>query len=195
VARATRCLEIVRDGRPVDIALVDVAVCSDRFVGARAVWDPAAIRQIVCTVARSDIIGLSSIGGFLPGVNLGADEGLAIEVGSGGERVLAPIAPGLVLPIDVASHRRLAIGDTVEVQSTSGILALDGERELHLRPGERVQVRLSDRGPRVVDVRAALRQAVDGGLFDAARGRQCAHNAPAAHDRAERTRRTRGTHT
>jgi predicted polyphosphate/ATP-dependent NAD kinase len=177
VTRPTRCLEILRDGRPVDLALVDVAVCSDRFVGARAVWDPAAMRQIVCTVARPDVIGLSSIGGLLPRVHLGAEEGLALELGSGGVRVLAPIAPGLVRPIDVASYRRLTIGESVEVTSTSGILALDGERELPLRMGERVEVRLSGRGPRVVEVAAALRQAVERGVFEAASTAQ--HEQPA----------------
>ena len=182
VTRPSLCLEIVRDGRPVDLALVDVAVCDERFVGSRAVWEPGAIRQVVSTVARPDIIGLSSIGGFLPGVHLGADEGLALEVGGGGECVLAPIAPGLVRPIDVASHRRLAIGDMVEVVSTSGILALDGERELPLRPGERVQVRLSNRGPRVVEVLAALRQAVECGLFDATCRDRCVQKASSATD-------------
>jgi predicted polyphosphate/ATP-dependent NAD kinase len=165
-ARPTLCLEVLRNGCPVDLALVDVAVCGERFVGARAVWEPAAIRQIVSTTARPDMIGLSAIGAYLPGVRLGRDEGLVLEIGEGGERVLAPIAPGLVRPIDVAAHRRLAIGEIVEVgSSTHAVLALDGERELPLRPGERVQVRLSQRGPRVVDVRAALRQAVECGLF------------------------------
>jgi hypothetical protein len=73
VTRPTLCLEILRDGRPVDLALVDVAVCSDRFVGARAVWDPGAMREVVTTTARSDVTGLSSIGGFLSGMHLRAD--------------------------------------------------------------------------------------------------------------------------
>jgi hypothetical protein len=190
-ARPTLCLEVLRNGRPVDLALVDVAVCSERFVGARAVWEPAAIRQIVSTTARSDMIGLSAIGAYLPGVHLGPDEGLVLQMGAGGERVLAPIAPGLVRPIDVAAHRRLALGEVVEVgSSTHGVLALDGERELPLRPGERVQVRLSERGPRVIDVPAALRQAVERGLFDTANTHQREHQAS-----SRGLRRSGGTHT
>jgi predicted polyphosphate/ATP-dependent NAD kinase len=165
VTRSTVCLEILRDGQSVDIALVDAAVCSDRFVGSRAVWDPDSIRSVVSTTARPDLIGLSSIGGFLRDVQLGPGEGLVIDIGPGGERVVAPLAPGLMCAIRVIGHRRLKVGDTVEVVPEEGVLALDGERQLPIRPGDRLQVRLSDRGPRVVDVSAALRQAVARGYF------------------------------
>jgi predicted polyphosphate/ATP-dependent NAD kinase len=165
VTHSTLCLEILRDGQFVDLALVDAAVCSDRFVGSRAVWDPDAIRSVVSTTARPDVMGLSSIGGFLPGVQLGPGEGLVIDLGPTGERVVAPLAPGLLCAIRVSGHRRLSIGDTVEVEAGEGVLALDGERMLPIRPGDRLQVRLSDRGPRVVDVSAALRLAVARGYF------------------------------
>ncbi len=166
VTRPSLCLEILRDGLPVDLALVDVAVCDERFVGSRAVWEPAAIRQVVSTSARADVIGLSSIGGCLPDVSLGPDEGLAVELGPGGRRVLAPIAPGLVCPVDVAAHRRLQIGDVADVHASRGVLALDGERELPLRAGERIQIRLTDRGPRLVDIGEALRQAVEHDILE-----------------------------
>ena len=165
VTRPTLCLEILRDGLPVDLALVDVAVCEERFVGSRAVWEPAAIRQVVSTSARADVIGLSSIGGCLPGVVVRPDEGLAVELGSGGTRVLAPLAPGLVRAVDVAAYRRLQVGEVVDVGATRGVLALDGERELPLRAGERIQIRLTESGPRLVDVGGALRQAVEHGIL------------------------------
>jgi hypothetical protein len=166
VTHSTLCLEILRDGQSVDLALVDAAVCSDRFVGSRAVWDPDAIRCVVSTTARPEVIGLSSIGGFVSDVQLGPGEGLAIDIGPGGDRVVAPLAPGLLCPMRVRGRRRLKVGDTVEIASEAGVLALDGERQLPIRPGDRLQVRLSDRGPRVVDVSAALRQAVARGYFD-----------------------------
>jgi predicted polyphosphate/ATP-dependent NAD kinase len=162
---STLRLDILRDGQSVDLALVDAAVCRERFVGSRAVWDPAAIRSVISTIARSDVIGLSSIGGCLPGVQLGPGEGLLVEVGAGGERVVVPLAPGLVCPVCVRRHRRLTVGDVVDVEPAEGVLALDGERVLPIRPGDRLQVRLSDRGPRVVDVSIALRQAAMLGVF------------------------------
>ncbi len=165
VARPRLCLEVMRDRQRIDLALVDVAVCTDRFVGARAVWDPTAIRQIVATSARSDVLGLSSVGAFLPGVHVGREEGLMLEIGEGGDRVVAPIAPGLLTPVDVASYRVLRVGEVVDLASTTGVLALDGERDWPLDPAVRLQIRLSDKGPRVVDVPAALRQAVEQGLY------------------------------
>jgi hypothetical protein len=165
VTRPTLCLEILRDGLPVDLALVDAAVCDERFVGSRAVWEPAALRQVVSTSARADVIGLSSIGGCLPGMSVGPAQGLALELGPGGRRVLAPIAPGLVRPVAVAAYRRLRVGDLVDVDARGGVLALDGERELPLRAGERIQIRLTDRGPRLVDIGEALRQAVEHGIL------------------------------
>jgi predicted polyphosphate/ATP-dependent NAD kinase len=55
----------VRAGDRVETALVDVAVSTERHVGARAVWDPATVRQLFCAFAEPDAIGLSSILGQL----------------------------------------------------------------------------------------------------------------------------------
>jgi predicted polyphosphate/ATP-dependent NAD kinase len=165
VTRSTLALEILREGQVVDLALVDAAVCTERFVGSRAIWDPAAIRQVVSTVARPDVIGLASIGGFLRGVQLGSNEGLVVDIGEAGEPIAAPLAPGLVCAVRVTGHRRLSVGDIVDIAADAGVLALDGERALPLRPGDHLQVRLSAHGPRVVDVQGALRQAVNSGLF------------------------------
>lgn len=88
-----------------------------------------------------------------------------LEIGEGGDRVVAPIAPGLLTPVDVASYRVLRVGEVVDLASTTGVLALDGERDWPLDPAVRLQIRLSDKGPRVVDVPAALRQAVEQGLY------------------------------
>jgi predicted polyphosphate/ATP-dependent NAD kinase len=163
---ATLRLDVLRDGRLIEVALVDAAVCADRFVGSRAVWDPTTVRAVVSTAARSDVIGLSSIGGFLPGVQPAPGEGLVVEIGRDGESIVAPLAPGLVRAIRVSGHRRLKVGDVVELGAAGeGVLALDGERILPIHPGDRFQVLLSDRGPRVVDVSRALCQAVARGLF------------------------------
>jgi predicted polyphosphate/ATP-dependent NAD kinase len=163
-AQPSLCLEIVRDGTPVDLALIDVAVSTDRFVGARAVWDVDTLRTVITTRAACDVIGLSAIGGFVSGMRLDPREGLLLELGAGGQRTLVPVAPGLVAEVGVAAHRRLQIGDAVPILAP-GMVALDGERTLALQPGVKVQVVLSEHGPCVVDVRAALRLAVDSGFF------------------------------
>jgi hypothetical protein len=86
-------------------------------------------------------------------------------IGESGDPVLAPIAPGPLTEVPVTTHRKLRVGDVVDVDPTAGVLALDGEREVPVRAGPHMQVRLSDHGPRVVDVPVAPRQAVEAGLF------------------------------
>jgi hypothetical protein len=163
IARAPR-LEIRKNGALADIALVDAVVYSALSTGTRAIWDPAGLEQIVLTRAEPLSIGLSAIGSAL-GVGPGEGEGLAITVGDGETRVLAPIAPGLIRRIPIRAHRILRPGDVVEVDARSGVLALDGERTHVLLGGDRYAVRFSLDGPRVIDVFAVMRDASGLGYF------------------------------
>jgi predicted polyphosphate/ATP-dependent NAD kinase len=163
--RPTPYLEVLRDGTWIDSALVDVAVSLERFVGARAVWDESTITQIILSRPAPGDIGLSSIGGHLPLDDQETGKGLALSLGGDAFSVLAPIAPGLLRRVGVASYQVLSPGDTVAIEHTPAILALDGEREITCHAGERFAVRFSEDGPRVVDVRAALRSAAARGFF------------------------------
>ena len=58
-------LEVMRDGEMIDLALVDVVVSSDVFIGSRAIWDMTKVRELVLTRASPSNIGLSSVGGSL----------------------------------------------------------------------------------------------------------------------------------
>lgn len=168
VVKATKRLEVLRDGEQVDVALVDVAFARERFVGARAIWNPSTVRELVLASAEPGSIGLSAIGAHLRPVWRQDPEGLYLRLAApAGKtlRVVAPIAPGLVVPVDVADYRLLRIGEAVELESVHGSLALDGERELVVREGQRLAVRLTFDGPRVVDVRAALSLAARTGRF------------------------------
>jgi predicted polyphosphate/ATP-dependent NAD kinase len=163
--RPTLRLEVLRDEDLVDLALIDAVVYDGRFIGSRAIWNADGLLQVVLARAEPYSIGLSSIGGVLAAVDLAADEGLAIEVGPGELRVLAPIAPGLIRPIGIKSHRRLKVGDSVAVQGAPIVLALDGERSLALARPEPMRIRLSADGPRVVDIRTVMKQAARLGFF------------------------------
>ena len=165
VVHPTLRLEVLREQELIDIALVDAVVYDGHFIGSRAIWNADGLLQIVLTRAEPYSIGLSSIGGTLASIELDAGEGLAIEVGHGELRVLAPIAPGLIRSIGVKSHRRLKVGDCVAVQGAPIVLALDGERTLALPQPEAVQIRLSAAGPRVVEIRTAMKRAAQQGFF------------------------------
>jgi hypothetical protein len=159
-------LDVLPPDGPADLALVDVAVYAERFVASRAMWDAAKIREVVLTRALPGAIGLSAIGAHLPDANHAPGCGLYLRMGPGGRVVLAPIAPGLVQPVDLVESRRLGPGDEVVIRHTEpGVLALDGERELELPPGATVRVRLQPDGPRVVDVRRAIEVAARAGVF------------------------------
>lgn len=164
VAQSKR-LEILRDGEIADIALIDAVVYDGQHVGARAIWHEEGIRQIVLTRAEPYTIGLSAIGGYLDAAGLGADEGLAIETGGGELFVRAPIAPGMLRRIAIRAHHRLRVGECVAVTHFPNVLALDGERTLVVHQPEQMEIRLSANGPRVIDMRAAMRAAAASGFF------------------------------
>jgi predicted polyphosphate/ATP-dependent NAD kinase len=147
----------VRVGDRVETALVDVAVSTERHVGARAVWDPATVTELFCAFAEPDAIGLSAIAGQLRPVARHDPHGVMLRLAPDAARqVLAPIAPGLVLPVGVSSIDRLEAGPVHHVAARAGVIAVDGERELAFGPGERPAVRLRADGPWCVDVAAVL---------------------------------------
>lgn len=158
-------LEVYVDGELRDIALVDVAISKERFVGARAIWDMDTVHELYLARAEPASIGLSAIGAQLMPVGMDDGKGLRIRLGGGGERVVAPVAPGMVIPVDIARWAEMGIGDSAPIELRPCTVALDGERAFSLTPNQRAYVALSDRGPRVVSIDAALRAAALNGAF------------------------------
>ena len=156
----------VRVGDRTETALVDVAVSTERYVGARAVWDPATVTQLFCAFAEPDAIGLSSVLGQLHPVTRHEPHGVTARLAAGAPRqVLAPIAPGLVVPVGVREIEPMHPGSVHAVDARAGVIAVDGERELTFGPGERPAVRLRADGPRCVDVSAVLAASARLGLL------------------------------
>ncbi|MBI1880557.1 MAG: NAD(+)/NADH kinase, partial [Chloroflexi bacterium] len=163
--RLARHLDILRNGQLIDLALVDVVVYDERFVASRAIWEVNKMRAVILAQARSGTIGASAIAGYLPETPLNGQHGVWIEIGPGAQQVLAPIAPGLMLPVPIQSVQWLAVGEQKVVMHAPAVLALDGEREIPIKAGELIEIRLSQNGPHVVDVAAALQVASQSGLF------------------------------
>ena len=165
--RREKLLEVRVNGAARDVALVDVAASHQRFVGARAVWNPADIVEIVVSFASPSAVGLSSVAGLLDPVGRHAASGLHVRLAPPAEAELlldVPLAPGLVVPVGIAWHRRLEPGEAAQLAQGSGVVALDGERELELRPGDAVEVALA-RGPLTIDVDQVLRNAAQSGAL------------------------------
>ena len=151
---------------PDDIALVDVAVYDERFVGSRAIWDASKIKELVLTRVEPGSIGLSSIGAHAPDRGNSPEYGLYLRLGSGGKSILAPIAPGLLSEVSLVESRPLVPGETVTVKHQQPcVLALDGEREIELRQGMTARLQFNSNGPRVIDTRKAIDIAARAGVF------------------------------
>jgi predicted polyphosphate/ATP-dependent NAD kinase len=152
-------LEVYVEGRMEEIALVDVVACNELFVGSRALWDPSRIREIVLARAEPDSIGMSSIGGFLYPLGPRDAQGMYVRLGEGNTSVLAPVGPGLISRVDTQDYRLLSLGDEVVLEPAACTVAVDGERQIEVYKEQKVSVRLTDQGPRVVDVKRCLREA------------------------------------
>lgn len=163
--RPTPCLEILKDGQVIDIALVDVVVYDEVFVASRAIWDANKILSVILAQVKPSTLGASGIANCLPDSRPAEEGGIYIEVGGPGPLALAPIAPGMVVPIPIRSVSPLAVGQSVTIRQAPAVLALDGEREVPLHPGNSLEVRLSANGPRVIQVETALEIARKQGLF------------------------------
>lgn len=154
--RRSKRLDILVEGEVVDLALVDAAVSRQMFVGARAVWEPQSLHSMFLTRAEPSCIGLSSIGARLKQVEIDDPFGLFLrfdgEPDDTARRVSAPVAPGLVSSVDVMGWKVLEPDESLPVDLHPGTVALDGEREVELLPGQQVEVRLSPDGPLVLDV-------------------------------------------
>lgn len=166
IAHPVKVLE-ARAGDRTEIALVDVAVSTCRHVATRAVWDPRTLTRLYCAFAEPDAIGLSSILGQAAPVTRTAPFGVtaAISQSDPEHTVLAPIAPGHVMPVGIREVRRLMPGVWHQVTDGPGVLAVDGERELTFEPDPPPHVRLRTDGPCCVDVPAVLAASARLGLL------------------------------
>ena len=162
---ASKRLEISVDGDMRDIALVDIAISKELFVGSRAVWDMDTIDELYLTRAEPTSIGLSAIGAQLQPTYMADQRGVYIRLGPGGTTVLAPVAPGVITPVQIADWSTIEYGQTVPVRLSQCMVALDGERTFMLKSGQTASVCLTNDGPPVVAIDAALREAAHNGSF------------------------------
>lgn len=138
-----------------ETALVEAALVSTAFVGARAVKDPATIRWVVAAIAEPASTGVASIAGRVHPVDRREPGGVLVRLGPGGRRVRVPLAPGSFATVEVASVEPLESSQPV-VLPGGGILAFDGERTTPTSAEATVTVSVEPSGPHVIDVAAAM---------------------------------------
>jgi predicted polyphosphate/ATP-dependent NAD kinase len=165
VTHAAKRLEVYVDGRMAELALVDVVTSTDLFIASRALWDPRRVREIVLARAEPANLGMSSIGGALHVIGSLDPGGMYIRLGEGDTRVLAPVGPGLVIPVDIQDYRLLAFGEKVVLEPAACTVAVDGERQIEVFAEQTVSVCVTPHGPRVVDVRQCIEEAARCGVL------------------------------
>lgn len=159
-------IEVRVNGVLRDIALIDAVVSDDFFAGARAIWDAERMRLIVASRCHPATIGFSAVAGVCGQVEDTEDCGLAVELGGDGCGVIAPIAAGVLTKVRIAGTHRLGLGEEYRFRAEARhMIALDGERELRVDPGEEVGFTVVRNGPWRVRPRAALGEAVRLGYF------------------------------
>lgn len=149
-------LEVLVEGQPIDIAIVDAVICDDNFIGSRAVWRMDKVKQVFLNRSSPASIGFSSIGGMLRSIAPADPFSMHLKLGSNGRPVTAPIAPGIVETVSVENVRLMAPGEEVNIVFNPCVVALDGEREVEIKKGQKATIRLSTDGPLVVDVERTM---------------------------------------
>ena len=159
-------LNIFKNDELVDIALVDAAITDDMFAGARALYDPEALSELIVTVAKPDCLGMSAIAGSVYPVEETESHGLYLEMGKDGElETWVPMAPGMMSLIKFAKFRKINLGERIRIKAQDGMVALDGEREVSFNKNDKIEVELSSQGPNVIDIHNSLKAASQGGFF------------------------------
>lgn len=152
-------LEVRVEAGPSTVALVDVAVVRGVWLGARAVWEPDTLVEVILARADPSVPGLAGLGGMLHPLDGCVDHILHVRLGPPGRPVLAQLGPGRIEPVTVRDWRLVSGDQAVILSPGPATLALDGEREIVLEPGCRAEVRLVTGGPWLLDVRSLLERA------------------------------------
>ncbi len=175
IARA-KVLHVYRDATPIDFGLIDAVLLRDDHVGNLLPFDTHRIERIVLSRAEPDSIGMSPIGGLLREVSAADDYGLNLSLdrsalqdqsvsalkAAGG--FAAPVSPGLFASVVVRDCEPLDF-DVPVAMTGPGVVALDGDRDIKVRQGEQVSVRLRRDGPWVLDAREVMRWSVAQGIM------------------------------
>ena len=167
-----KILRVEVDGREQGLAVVDASVSNERWTGSKALWQPENLRQIFVTFAEPDAIGLSSIAGLLHPVSRRVPQGVRVDlvpVEMAAVTLRAPIAPGLLAVVGVAGVHEIRPGELQTIANSTGVIALDGEREIEFRLDQQVILRLDNMGPLSIDTRQVMTLAAREGLMVAQR--------------------------
>ena len=159
-------IQVFVNGKYRDMALIDAVISDDEFAGAKAIWDPAKMRHIIVSRCHPASIGFSAVPGAYRIVEDTDPFGFAVELGTEGIPVRAPIAAGILTPMNIRNSRELPLGERYSVVAEKPcMIALYGEREVKLFAGDCAEFVISGDGPWRVLPRKAIARAQELGMF------------------------------
>jgi predicted polyphosphate/ATP-dependent NAD kinase len=159
-------IEVYKNNNFLDIALIDAVITDDLWVGAKAIWDVEKLKYIFVTRCHPASIGFSSAAGCLQIVEDSDPYGFALTLGEKGEEIIAPIAAGVLAPLNYLKAELVPLDVAVEMElAWDCMVALDGERELRGKKGDRLTFLVTQRGPWRVQIKRTLEKAVELGFF------------------------------
>jgi predicted polyphosphate/ATP-dependent NAD kinase len=164
VATQAKVIDVDIEAEEQDIALIDAVITRDAFIGAKALLDPSQLKEALLCRAEPAAVGITSLGGLVRPVSDKDDFGLHLTFTKGGRQLLAPMGPGMFAKVEIGKTRLVKFDQAVKASGPS-VIALDGERERVIAPGQRIEMRISRRGPWVVDLAATLQRAAKQKLF------------------------------
>ena len=150
-----------------DVALVDVAISSERFVGSRAIWNISSVRELYLAIASPHSIGLSSIGGLIDPISTTDDSGLHIKLSDDYQDryVVAPVIPGELEQVHIKYVSRIKMLETLQVKQKPCTIALDGERSIIVKAEDTASLTLTKEGPPVIKAQTTLQIAASNGIY------------------------------
>lgn len=149
-------LNVLIDNKYKDIALIDMAISNQNFVGSKAIWDPNVLDQLFLTQSNPISIGLSSIGSKV--TQIPENHAIKLDFSKKGEKIYAPIAPGLISEIYIKEWELFSFDKKFTFSNYSGTIALDGEREIEIYKKNKIEITLQKQGPFVLDVIKSVHQ-------------------------------------
>jgi hypothetical protein len=165
VAAQSKLVHIEIEDEEDDLALIDAVLTNDRFIGARALLNSDRLQVAMLARASAASVGIAAIGGLIQQLSDMDDNGLCLRFSGQGRRLSVPIAPGLYQVVGVESAKMTALDECITVRGP-GVLALDGERERVLKPGQQATMRVIRDGPWVIDVARTLQCGAESGAFE-----------------------------
>lgn len=163
-----KVIDIKIDGERDDLALIDAAFTTDRFVGTRALLAPERLRELLLTRADPAAVGMTSIGGLIKPLTTEDDYGLSVRLAGSAKRgstaLRAPIAPGYFQKVYVSHAKTVKLEQRIEWNGP-GVIALDGERERYIGEGQKAHLTLRRNGPRVIDAQRVMAAAAKLAVF------------------------------